>query len=235
VAGGWLDSRSLRLARVGSTVARSGCTSHRTAARAAPAPHRRVPSPAPADVLWVPDRQAPLLGGCGGGGKVLPSCCARLRNNVCIGILAGSLILSGVGCWAVWGPLIGVGAAGGAAIVARKTRSPTTLSISPTPDQTDAGRAPPALPRRLRLPPWFTGEYSRSRPHTYHRSPAPQTQIESPSKPHSSRRRRVRAVASRQSLRKKQAKLTAKVVPTASEAPGYLPPTSICVAPRWRI
>lgn len=79
---------------------------------------------------------------------MLPSCCARLRNNVCIGILAGSLILSGAGCWAVWGPLIGVGAAGvgaagGAAIVARKTRAPKRLSISPAPDQTDAGRAPP--------------------------------------------------------------------------------------------
>ena len=58
----------------------------------------------------------------------------------------------------------------------------------------------------------------------------PQTEIESPRKPHSSRRRHVRAVASRQSRRKKQAKLTTKIIRTASDAPGYLPPTSICVA-----
>jgi hypothetical protein len=39
---------------------------------------------------------------------------------------------------------------------------------------------------------------------------APQTEIESPPKPHLSRRRHIRAVASRQSRRKKQAKLTRK-------------------------
>jgi hypothetical protein len=168
---------------------------------------------------------------------MLLSCCVRLRNNVYIGILAGSLILSGAGCWAVWGPLIGVGAAGvgaagGAAIVARKTRSPTRLSISPAPDQTDAGRAPPASTPQIAFAnppgsPVSTADLSPTLPTTVL---APQTEIESPSKPHSSRRRHVRAVASRQSRRKKRAKLTTKVVRTASEARGYLPPTSICVA-----
>ena len=167
---------------------------------------------------------------------MLPSCCARLRNNVCIGILAGSLILSGAGCWAVWGPLIGVGAAGvgaagGAAVVARKTRSTTRLSITPAPDQTDAGRAPPASTPQIAFPilsgsPGSTADLASTLPTAV---PAPQT-IEPPFKPHSSRRRHVRALASRQSRGKKQAKLNKKVVRTASEAPGFLPPTSICVA-----
>jgi hypothetical protein len=116
-----------------------------------PSPVYRWPGPAAQTTRAV--QEACSLGQgerCGeGGSQMFPNFCVRLRNNVCIGILAGSLILSGAGCWAVWGPLIGVGvagvgAAGGAAIVARRTRSTTPLSIAPAPDQTDAGRAPPA-------------------------------------------------------------------------------------------
>jgi hypothetical protein len=167
---------------------------------------------------------------------MLPGCCVRLRKNVCFGLLAGSLILSEAGCWAVWGPLIGVGAAGvgaagGAAIVARKTRSPTRLGIAPAPDQTDAGRAPPTSTPQIAFanPSGSPVSTAPPAPTLTTAVPAPQTEIESPSKPHSSRRHHVRAVA-RQSRRKKQAKLTTKVVRTTSDAPGYLPPTSICVA-----
>lgn len=170
---------------------------------------------------------------------MLPSCCVRLGNNVYIGILAGYLILSGAGCWAVWGPLIGVGAAGigaagGAAFVARKTRSTTRPNTAPAPDdQIDAGRAPPASTPQVVFadPPGSPVSAADPAPTLATTVPAPQTEIESPSKRHSSRRHHVRAVvASRGSRRKKQARLTTQAVLTAADAPGDLPPTSICVA-----
>lgn len=169
---------------------------------------------------------------------MLSSCCVRLRNNVCIGVLAGFLSLSGAGCWAVWAPLIGVGAAGvgaagGAAVVAYKTRSTTRRNTAPVPDQTDADRAPPASTPQVVFadPPVSLVSAANFAPTLDTAVPAPQTEIESPSKPHSSRRHHIRTVvASRRSRHKKQAKPITKMARTVSDAPGDLPPTSICVA-----
>jgi len=60
---------------------------------------------------------------------MLPSpLCGRLRSSVYLRILAGWLILTGTGCWAVWGPVIGVSAAGGttAVVVATKSKASPT-------------------------------------------------------------------------------------------------------------
>ena len=170
----------------------------------------------------------------GGGSQMLPSCSGRLRNNVCIGILAGSLILSGAGCWAVWGPLIAVSAAGGATVVASKTRSTTRPNTAPAPDQTEAGRAAPASTAQVASARTPGSPLSAANPAPTLATAvlAPRTEIQSPRKPHSSRRHHVRGVvASRRSRHKKQAKLTTKVVRTASDAPGDLPPTSIVAVP----
>src|SRR5271169_502407 len=137
---------------------------------------------------------------------MLPSCWVRLRNNVYIGILAGSLVLSGAGCWAVWGPLIAVSAAGGATVVASKTRSTTRPNTAPAPDQTDAGRAAPASTPQVAFaePPGSPLSAANPAPTLATAVLTPQTEIQSPPKLHSSRRHHVRAaVASRRSRHKK--------------------------------
>jgi hypothetical protein len=161
------------------------------------------------------------------------TCCnsrwLRLRNDINVAILAGSLVLSATGCWAVWGPLIGVGAAGagaaGEAVVARETKSTARPSTTYAADQADAGRSPPAPTTQVAL------ALTNSPTALGDREPIVSAPERATSKPLSRRRHTRPVTSSRKSRRKRQVKLSTQVIVfTASGGSGDLPPTSICVA-----
>jgi hypothetical protein len=178
----------------------------------------------------------------------------QLRSAVYSRILAGCLVLTGSGCWAVWGPIIGVGATGGATVVATEMRSASPAaqpSATLPPEQTDGIQAVPASSAQV-----ASAEPPAPQGLTATPAPAPavavpvhhSATIASGTKPHRPRRRHARSVyVSSRSSRKEHAKLVtlirrvrrhqaalrliAKAVCTASGVPRDLPPTSIVEDP----